>query len=335
VERFPARWHVVHRAAPLRWPPPRALGSGVVEFELPSASRELGVLELEGGSIFGRHGWVAGANGALLPELSWYGGPNERIRVPERLPEPLRVDGACLSVVSDWSCRNYSHFLLDGLGRLALFLEAGFSLDEVDHVYCPTPPTAAASELVDRLGIPAEKRIWASSGLVVEPEVLFVPSLPATARTYPQWLPRFLRRTVLRESAVPAAGRRLYVSRRGYGREAVDERELEALVRAHGFEVYEAREQARQPDDFDQAEIVVGAHGAGLANLAFCRPGTRVIEIVPTDNARPYYYSLALAGSLEYGYLVGRSLVQRGRAAFGPSPYDFDVDLDELAAALA
>ena len=89
------------------------------------------------------------------------------------------------------------------------------------------------------------------------------------------------------------------------------------------------------PEDFDQAAVVVGAHGAGLANLAFCRRGTRVIEIIPTDNAHPFYYSLALAAQLDYGYLVGRSIVERDAGAFGPSPYDFDVDLDELAAALA
>lgn len=78
----------------------------------------------------------------------------------------------------------------------------------------------------------------------------------------------------------------------------------------------------------------MGAHGAGLANVVFCRPGTNVLEIVPTDNAYPFYFSLAHAAGLEYSCLVAPSVGQRDPDAFGPSPYDFEVELDELAAVL-
>ena len=334
VECFESRWHAVHPPAPLEWRPPRNLGSEAIVFDLPAVSSEYGVLELRAGVVYGVHGWVFGANGAMLPELSWYGGPNDRIRIPDPLPKPVHLGGVCLSLVSDWSCRNYSHFLLDGLGRLALFLATGLSLSDVDHVYCPTPPTPGVAHYFDRLGIPATKRVWAASSVLVEADTLFVPSLPSTALTYPDWLPAFLRRALVRAPAAKPA-RRLYVSRRGYGRHAVTEHAVERMLVEHGFEIYEAAEQPDQPDDFDQAEIVVGPHGAGLANLAFCRPGTRVVEVVPTDNAHPFYYSLASAAGLDYGYLVGRSLVNRHPDEFGPSPYDFDIDLDALATAVA
>lgn len=333
VQAFPARWHVVYPAAPLDWTAPRSLGDGVIEFALPAVSSEYGVLELDGGSVYGRHGWVLGANGAVLSELSWYAGPSSRIRVPKTPPEPVRLEGACLSLVSDWSCRNYSHFLLDGLGRLALFLAAGFSLSEVDHVYCPTAPTPQVSHYFDRLGIPAAKRVWPATGVLVEAERLFVPSLPATALTYPDWLPPFFRGAFIPERR-GRARRRLYVSRRGYGRHALEELEVERVLREHGFEIYEAPAHADQPEDFDEAEIVVGPHGAGLANLVFCRPGTRVVEIVPTDNAHAFYFSLARAAGLDYAYLVGRSMANRPHDAFGPSPYDFDVDVEALAVAV-
>jgi capsular polysaccharide biosynthesis protein len=292
------------------------------------------VLELARGRVFGSHGWVMGVDGAVLPELSWYGAPSERIRVPSPMPEALELDGTCLSLVSDWSCRNYSHFLLDSLGRLAVFLDAGLSISDVDHVYCPTPPSVAAAHLFERFDLPPEKRVWAESMKLVSADVLFVPSLPSAARAYPPWLPQFLRGVMgLKDGSL--GERRLYISRRGYGREASSEQELHALLLDQGFEIYDGADERSRPEDFDQAAAVVGAHGAGLANLAFCRRGTRVIEIIPTDNARPYYYSLALAAQLDYGYLVGRSIVEREAGAFGPSPYDFDVDLDQLTAALA
>jgi hypothetical protein len=335
VAAFPAHWHVTHESAPLTWPPPRRIGGRELraELDLPGESAELGVLNIDDGRVFGVHGWVLGVNGAVLTELSWYAGPNERIVLPSSLPPPRRVDGTCLSLVSDWSCRNYAHFLLDALGRLAVLDEAGISLSEVDEIYCPTPPSPAAAGLLDRFGIPPEKRIFAAPGLLLSAERLLVPSRPATALTYPAWLPAFLRRAVSARSAAPTE-RRLYVSRRGFERRSSSERELERVVLERGFEVYEAGAQPTQPEDFDEATFVVGAHGAGLANLAFCRPRTRVLEIVPTDNAHPFYYSLAVGAGLDYAYIVGQSVVDRPPDLFGPSPYDFELDAEELEAAL-
>ena len=33
---------------------------------------------------------------------------------------------------------------------------------------------------------------------------------------------------------------------------------------------------------FNNAEIIIGLHGAGFANICFCKPGTRIIEIKST-----------------------------------------------------
>jgi Glycosyltransferase 61 len=336
VASFPARWHVTHPAAPLTWPAPRRIGGRRlrVELDLPTESTELGVLAVDGGRVFGVHGWVLGANGEVLPELSWYGAPSERIVLPLTLPPPQQLDGTCVSLVSDWSCRNYAHFLLDALGRLAVLEEAGITLSEVDHVYCPTPPSAAAAGLLDRFGIPAAKRVFAAPDLLVASELLLVPSRPATSLTYPSWLPAFLRRVVRTGPRSAPAERRLYVSRRGFERRPSSEPELERVLRERGFEVYEAAERPTQPEDFDEAAFVVGPHGAGLANLAFCRPGTRVLEILPTDNAHPFYYSLSVGAGLDYAYIVGQSVVDRPLDVFGPSPYDFELDAEELGAAI-
>jgi len=333
VTRGRAHWHVARAPALAEPAVARALGSRTVPLRTPSRWPEFGVLELERGHVVGAHGWVMTDGGAVIPELSWYGGPSERIRVPRGLEVTTEVRGSCLSLVSDWSCRNFAHFLLDGLGRLAVFIDAGFTLNNVDHVYCPTPPSTPAAQLLGRFGIPAEKRIFAGQNIIVRADVLYAPGLPAAELAYPPWLAHFLRRAVgLAGGDLP--NRRLYVSRRGYGRHALTEEDVEALVAAHGFEIYDATDARSRPEDFDLAETVVGAHGAGLANVVFCRPGTNVLEIVPTDNAYPFYFSLAHAAGLEYSCLFAPSVGQRHPDAFGPSPYDFEVELDELAAVL-
>jgi Glycosyltransferase 61 len=335
VRRFGAKWHPAEPAAPIQWTPPRRFGSRTIDFStrLPLNSPEFGVLELNGGSILGTHGRVIGLHGILLPELSWYTGPNDNIRVPRRLPAPLLLQGTCLSLLSDWSCRNYSHYLLDGLGRLGLFLKSGLSLSDIDYVCCPSPPSTAAATLLDRLGIPPEKRISAAPDVLIYADVLFVPSFPAPSLVYQPWLPRFLRQAVGFKDSTPGT-RRLYVTRRGFGRRPVAEGVLQQLLQDRHFEIYDAQEHPTQPDDFDDAAVVVGAHGAALANLAFCRPGTKVLELIPTDNAYPFYFSLSAAGGLRYSYLAGLSTETRPPNTFGPSPYDFDIKPDEFEAAL-
>lgn len=106
-------------------------------------------------------------------------------------------------------------------------------------------------------------------------------------------------------------------------------------MQEHGFEAYDVAADANPADDFAAASIVVSPHAGSLADLVFCRPGTKVLELLPTDHAAPYYYTLSLAAGLEYGCLVCRSLRERPEGLRTPSTSDFTVDIDELAAALA
>ena len=44
-----------------------------------------------------------------------------------------------------------------------------------------------------------------------------------------------------------------------------------------------------QMDLFRRAEMVVAPHGAALANLIFCPPGTQVLELSPDCEYRPFF----------------------------------------------
>jgi capsular polysaccharide biosynthesis protein len=100
------------------------------------------------------------------------------------------------------------------------------------------------------------------------------------------------------------------------------------------FEIYYPEDHKRPEDDFAQAEIVVGPHGAALTDIVYCFPGTRVLELIPSDHVYPYFYTLASAAGLEYYCLPGTSTSVRSKSVAGPSPYDFYLDPDEFNAAL-
>jgi capsular polysaccharide biosynthesis protein len=80
---------------------------------------------------------------------------------------------------------------------------------------------------------------------------------------------------------------------------------------------------------FASAATVVAPHGAGLANLVFCAPGTRVVELITPAWVRATYWQLAACVKLQYSYL--KCSLYEGRDAY---PQDITVDCDLLQRAL-
>lgn len=103
-------------------------------------------------------------------------------------------------------------------------------------------------------------------------------------------------------------GRRLFFSRGASKiRRLRNEEALWRLAQAHGFERFEATgsNHGEQVRAFSQADIVIGVHGAGLGNLLFCRPGTRLIEIFPENFTKSTYLWLSKRIGLDYRWLIG------------------------------
>ena len=61
-----------------------------------------------------------------------------------------------------------------------------------------------------------------------------------------------------------------------------------------------------QIDLFYNAECIVGLHGAGFANLVFCTPGTKVVELRSFD-AGPVIENLAKINDLNYQPIITES----------------------------
>ena len=60
-----------------------------------------------------------------------------------------------------------------------------------------------------------------------------------------------------------------------------------------------------QAEIFGSADVVVGAHGAALTNLAFCQPGTRVVELFSPHYVNPCYRDLCVAAGLRHAAVIG------------------------------
>lgn len=329
-----AGWAVAAPAAEYSWPGAARLGSRGVDFRSSMAATlpELGVLALPAAIVEASEGWVSDRDGRLLPELSWYGEHIEELRTNECLapaPEPTEtLPGVCLALGSNWGS-HFGHFVADAVGRLAVFFAAGYSFDDVDHVLVPTPPDSPDGfDLVVRAGLPTPKVRWLSGGAVYRGSCVLAPTYPGLRRQYTSLLPEYLRTLGRRGTG----GRRLFVSRRGYTRNPVGIEVIEATALKAGFEIYDPMSPTSSFDDFADADAVVGVSGSALTSIAWCRRGTPVVELLSDAHLFPYYYSLAGAAGLRYGYLVGRALDDP--PSRGPSSSDFVIDLAEFEHAL-
>ena len=219
-----------------------------------------------------------------------------------RLPQAVRKEGDITVIAALGG--GYYHWVLDSLPRLD---------------FLPGPPTGTIliendqsfqREYLSIAGIPPERILSPTAWSHFAPDRLIVPSLPGISGRPPPESVAFLRQLRDRALGVPAAAgrrRRLYLTRSGTGNRCVaNESELRTRLSLHGFEPINAGAMGvkEQMAAFTAAEIVVGAHGGALANLAYCLPGTPVIELTPASYVNPCFRLLCWSAGLVYGCLV-------------------------------
>ncbi len=83
---------------------------------------------------------------------------------------------------------------------------------------------------------------------------------------------------------------------------------------------------AEQAGLFRNAELVVGLGGAGMFNVAFCRPGTKVVDIESGMGFVDTHCNLFASRGADYGIIIGSTDDDH------PSPYQktWTIDVDEV-----
>lgn len=221
------------------------------------------------------------------------------------------------AVLAAASGANYYHWLLESLPRLWLMEQAGFTIKQVDRFLLNEEQYPFHAQTLEVLDIPHVKRMITRKNRVYRCERLFVPSLPAEPMVYPAWALAFLRERFL-GAAAPVDLERVFISRRQAARRRlVNQFEIEEHLRLAGFKTVTLEQLSfrEQVGLFASASVVVAPHGAGLSNLVFAQPSTKVIELVGPSFINHCYQKLAGAMRLRYVEIVGDlSMTPRKRA---------------------
>lgn len=314
---------------------PRASGE-VREFFRGAASRivgAVGVARLAGGRVF-RSGIVLSPDGASVArDVSLdFGKPEHEhwLLGSKALRAPALVKGTT-AVIASTLASGYAHWLLDELPRLLLLDGKMNDARLVAHATSEFSRTALA--LRGWRGEVLEPR----SSLHVQAEELVVPSLVGSAEWPVAQAAEMFAALVAPLEGKSRFGEKLFISREmARRRRFTNQAEVWSALEAKGFQSLrlEQLSWAEQINAFRHAKVIVGAHGAGLANLIFCAPGVRVLELFHRRYLNGGYWRLAAVRRLDY-----RAVVPPGEEALGDSAagnrLDLTADVDQMLTHLA
>lgn len=217
-----------------------------------------------------------------------------------------------VAVIANLGFQSYSHWLDEVLGRLALL-----EMNDVEYDWLYVPYFKSyMQETLDLWGVDTSKIIVADDYYFgVQAEQLIVPSyvidtvegkfkhIGLYVHPYTAYYVRDkLLHAVQAKNMQHNFSKRVFISRQDAPwRNIINEDEIFNYLKQFGFDRYELSKLsvAEQIVLFSNAEVVIGAHGTGLVNCMFCRPGTKVVEIFQELIDNSFWY-LSHLFKLEY-----------------------------------
>lgn len=215
--------------------------------------------------------------------------------------KPTRLSGSYILMASRFQ-DNYYHWLADCVSRLCI----ADRFPEVP-VLLPKKLTSWQRESLKMLGIAEERWRQLDEGCY-EADRLYFPFTGHTGNTSTTVLQQM--RLKFAGNRRPKKGKRLYTGRLdAVHRRVVNEDEVVRALEREGFTnvVGSRLSFAEQVELFSDAEVIIGIHGAGLANLFFAPPEAVVVEVLDEAYLNPVYYLVAASLEQDYWYMLAEN----------------------------
>lgn len=300
----------------------KTLGSGGVAMQSAPGQRQPQVWHLREVRVLAQPAAILSGRGDLFwplaPQLQRT--PRTSAALWKYPVNPRRLRGlAGYAAVDGFS---YYHWLLGTLPKLlALRTHAGgFALFEhllVNPRHKSRGGNAFQEETLSILQVPSSRVVWLERGSELELAELVAPDEPCAKHqtVLLSWAQDLLRAEFLPMAAKAKFSRskwpeRIFVSRKhARRRRLLNEEEISAALLVNGFSLVHTENVPflEQVELFRRAKVVVGLHGAGLSNLVFASPGTKVVEIVPDRWRNPCFANLARLVEGIYAEIAAKS----------------------------
>lgn len=220
---------------------------------------------------------------------------------------------------------NFYHWITEYLPKIRAFNHYEKATGKKPVLIIEPDPPQWVRESLKLFGFNQEDWITFSQD-GIRADTVIVPMHGARTSSTPH-IPSPRDRKFLREEMSPEYGGNGFSGRVFISRQQAEDRQIENFdlieksLSSYGFETYvlETMSLSDQISLFEQAEIIVAPHGAGLTHLLFASDVT-IIEIFPTDQIRHHFFCLAMICDIDYYYCLAE-----------PSGFQMSVEEDELS----
>jgi hypothetical protein len=311
-------------------------------FRAPVAPAQPGLLKLQDATVLTGE-WFVTAGGVAycdafvqspFPPMSAYLVSRTPVEVVLMAEAPLELSSRRGFLLG--GCTNYCHWLMDYLPRLQ------FYRSEYGPLLTNGWIRPFQTQTLRYLGVKLSDLMPLEYPRAYKVHELFHPRTASNVCTpYLTFQPAivdWLRDKFRDLRSADGGQRKLFISRAGtsqaHARRLLNEDEIAGLAREQGFEIVRCEELSfeAQVTMFSEASIIVGAHGAGLANLIFAPRTAKIVEMMGPRLNRPQdcpeqevdawgpvvsltFMNLASILGQDYARIVGKS------DDSGPTPY--------------
>ena len=218
---------------------------------------------------------------------------------------------------------NYWHWMFDVLPRLNLCNKV-INLKEIDYFLLPSLSKKFQTESLNLLNIPNTKRISSEKFRHIKAKKLIVTDHPVVTtgnasidiQNIPSWITQWLKESFVDKNnhSKNENIKKVFIERKIIKNGSIpyrfieNEKEVKECLLIRGFKpiVLENISFTEQISLFQNANCIVGLHGAAFANLSFCNPGIKVIEF-RSHSSGSVIENLAKKLDLNYFSLVTKS----------------------------
>lgn len=222
------------------------------------------------------------------------------------------IKGTVVSLIQGASGNNnYFHWMFDILPKLELLKKFG-QLDSVDYFYLP-PLQKFQKETLSLLKIPLSKCIDSNKYRHIQADLILATTHPwyqngfilEETKNLPAWIINWAYESFINHSKKFRCNKKIFIDRsesRFNHCQIINNNEVINFLSDLGFSIYKTGELSvsEQIYLFNNAEIIIGAHGAAFTNLVFCKPNTKIIEIIPSAHPNEVNKKISEIKKLDY-----------------------------------
>ena len=232
----------------------------------------------------------------------------------------IKKEGKLFALIQDASENNFTHWLFDILPRFKIF-EQNNSIKEIDYFLLPELKHSFQYETLKILGIPTHKILSDKKNRHLEAETLIVTDHPwhkegnihDEMMNIPEWIVSWLRQKFLNHAEYKNLNNRVYIDRSDSlfnHCKIINSDEVWEVLKKNGFTKVKLTEMnfRNQIGLFNSANIIVSAHGAGLTNIIFSNPNTKIIELAPENYPNKFFQRVSKINNLSYKKIFSKNL---------------------------